>query len=335
MRKQTRVRLTFIYSVLTLTVFWFLSAALYLWFQGYIEKRYLTQVRTLYRATEGKVPLDSQYDHVAIAAGRATLGQLRAILLILNGGLILLIPAASWYLTGMTLDPVYKAYEQQKQFVSDASHEMRTPLSILSGEMEITLKKNRSVTEYRQMIRSSKEEIDRLKSLVENLLFFARDDHTMMERSLLQHIDVTDLINTIISDFHQKITAKRLTVDFRPGAGNLVVYGSQSMIRTLFANLIDNAIKYSPDGGHIWISLTTTDNLAAINIRDNGMGIAPADQKHIFDRFYRSDMSRSKPKGFGLGLAITKSIVEMHQGSITVKSAPNKGTSFTVYLPAT
>jgi signal transduction histidine kinase len=335
MRKRTRIRLTFIYSVLTLSVFWFLSAALYFWFRGSLGDGYITQVQQLHTPAPGETTFLSIHGPVLAIAGKLALNELRTILLILNGGLLLLIPAASWYLTGMTLDPVYRAYEQQKQFVSDASHEMRTPLSILSGEMEITLKKNRTATEYQQILSRSKEEIDRLKSLVENLLFFARDDHTLMERSLMQHIDVTDLINTIISEYHQKLTQKQLTVDFRPGSDPMVVYGSQSMIRTLFANLIDNAIKYSPDKGRIWITLTTTGNYATINIKDNGMGITANEQKHIFDRFYRADMSRSKPKGFGLGLAITKSIVEMHQGSITLKSAPNKGTSFTVSLPVT
>jgi signal transduction histidine kinase len=332
MYKRARFKLTVIYSILFITIFWLTSIGLYFWFRLSLGEGYITEVRQ----RDKEEPLDNFFNNgnkgVVVIAGNVALDELYTILLFLNAGFIIIIPLTSWYLTGRTLDPVNKSYEQQKQFVSDASHEMRTPLAIISGELEVALKKIRTDIEYKQIITSSKEEIDRLSNLVENLLFLARGDQTG-KKFQFEPIDITDLLDSLIRDYKLKIENKKLKVSFKPAGSNPVIWGQSSMLRTLFSNLIDNAVKYTPEKGRIWIKISSLSHFVIINVKDNGIGIAPDNQPEIFDRFYRADPSRSKTKGFGLGLAITKSIINMHNGRILVSSSPGKGSAFTVYLP--
>jgi signal transduction histidine kinase len=335
MYNRARFKLTVAYSVLLLFLCWALSFGLYFWFRQSLGEGYITQVRQLNNpSSPGSANFDVIHRSVATIAGRVATVELRNILILLNGGLIFLIPISSWYLTNKTLNPINKAYEQQKQFVSDASHELRTPLSILSGEMELALNKNRTLTEYKQTIASSKEEIDRLTDLVRNLLFLARGDH-VGQRILIQEIDITDLLGTLLTKYDSRLKAKKLHVEFKPAAENQIVNGSESMLQTLFSNLIDNAVKYTRKNGKVVVSIARDGNFAVIGVKDTGIGIPAEDTKKIFDRFYRSDYSRSAIKGFGLGLSISKSIVDMHKGKISVISRLDKGTTFRVYLPIT
>ncbi len=330
MYQGVRIRLTLFYSALFFLLIWSLSLGLYFWMSQSFGQGYITQVRQLH----GQAEADTFEQHVRVVtiAGGVALNQLKYILLIFNGLLLLVVPMGGWFLTSKTLAPVERVFEQQRQFISDASHELRTPLSIISGEMQVALKKDRTPQEYKEVIRTSKEEMERLTRLVENLLYLARSDRDNA-RVKFQSLDVTDLLVSLVADFNPKIKAKSLKVRFEPPDKNLMVRGHPAMLWTLFANLLDNAIKYTPEKGQIRVKITNQNDQVAVEIKDNGMGIDLKKQGKIFDRFYRVDASRSRPKGFGLGLSISKSIVQWHRGKIMVNSIPGKGTSFMVYLP--
>ncbi len=332
MYSHARLKLTFLYSILFLSLFWLLSLGLYFWMSMSLSNGYIAKIRARNQQLPPSQELDLTNTTVAIVAGSVALDQLKDILLFLNCGAALLVPLTGWYLTGITLGPIQASSLQQRRFVSDASHELRTPLSIVSGEIELALTKTRSTQDYKSVLISTKEEVDRLAKLVENLLFLARNDY-IRQSIELKPIDITDLLNSVITQFSSHLKQKKLTLNFSPPATSLSVIGQPSLLQMLFSNLIDNAIKYTPPSGRIKIKIVRTRQFVTVSVTDSGIGINSRDLPQIFNRFYRSDASRSSPKGFGLGLAIVKTIVDKHRGKIQVESSPRHGSSFIVSLP--
>ncbi|MHB1254288.1 MAG: sensor histidine kinase [Candidatus Humimicrobiaceae bacterium] len=331
MLKAARTKLTILYSALFLFMFWSFSIGLFFWVDNSFGERYINQIKEQQIGQfEGEFA-DKEKALISIA-GDVTMIQLRNILLILNGGLLILIPVLAMLLTRKTLSPVQQIYEQQKQFVSDVSHELRTPLSIMSGEMEIALKKNRTLKEYTQVIASSKQELNSLTNLVENLLFLTRIDQGK-SFSQSEKVDLTDVINNVISILQGKYKKKKIELKFIPADESISFSGQISMFRQLFFNIIDNAIIYTPENGKIDISLSANISNIMVKVTDTGIGIAPQYQKKIFERFYRADLSRSQEKGYGLGLAICQSIVSLYNGSINISSHLGKGTTVEVCIP--
>ncbi len=174
MFKQAQIKLTLLYSLLFLALFWVFSFGLYFWMNNSFGEGYISQVKQ--RQGRQEEEFDPRSRDVVTIAGDVALDQLLRILLGLNAGLLLIIPIVSWFLAKRTLIPLQKIHEQQKQFVSDASHEMRTPLSIITGEIEVILDKNRSAEDYKKTLESTKEETNRLSKLAESLLFLAQAD---------------------------------------------------------------------------------------------------------------------------------------------------------------
>jgi signal transduction histidine kinase len=327
MFRKAGIKLTLIYSSLFLVAFWVFSIGLYFWMENYFGESYISEVEQ-----QGEFEFDEQDAAIANIAADVAQDRLEKTLLILNGAMIIIVPIIAWLMTRRTLAPVQRIHERQKQFVSDVAHELRTPLSIMSGELEVALGKERTVEDYRQVLNSSKQETDRLIELSENLLFLARTDQRRQAIEF-EKVDVTDLIGSIIASVQAESTEKEIGIHFEPGEEPTFVWGQPTMLRRLFFNLVDNAIRYTPSRGEIWIFLATGKRYTQVDIRDTGVGIPAEDQEKIFNRFYRVDASRSQTKGYGLGLAICKSIVELHHGSITVRSALGKGSTFTVILP--
>jgi signal transduction histidine kinase len=331
--KEAKIKLTIFYSILFLVLFWVFSFGLYFWISNSFGENYISQVQEQKQVGQFEGEFDDKNEEMLLnIAGEVAITKLRNMLLILNGGFLIIIPVVAWVLTRRTLTPVQEIHEQQKQFVSDVSHELRTPLSIMSGEIEIALRKSRKTNEYIQVLTSSKQELGHLIGLVENLLFLAREDQKAISLQS-EKVDLTDILNNVISTLKEKINKKKIIIKLKPADESITIIGQASMLRQLFFNIIDNAIIYTPENGKVNIALSTNTNHVIIKVKDTGIGITPQEQKKVFERFYRVGSSRSQTKGYGLGLAICQSIVRIHKGYINIASKLGKGTTVTIYLP--
>lgn len=228
------------------------------------------------------------------------------------------------------LEKLDKSFCSQQQFIHDLSHELRTPLTILKGELEVTLKKVRSQKEYESVLYSSMEEMDKINRIIENLLMLARFDNKEVPLEI-KPLDLTRLIQNILDDIKILSEQKIIQMNFSPEE-NIISEADENQLRSAILNVLDNAIKYTPENGKVFVSLKKENNRVEIKISDTGIGVAKENLPFIFDRFYRVDKSRDT-KGFGLGLSITKSIIEVHKGKIEVASQPNQGTTFIISLP--
>jgi heavy metal sensor kinase len=224
-------------------------------------------------------------------------------------------------------------FSRQTRFTADASHELRTPVALLHSQIELALKRDRTPTEYREALETCLRASGRLRSLLEGLITLARADAGKLTRTL-QPVDLVNLVEEA-ADQHRG-DADRAAIELAtilPGAP-LPVNGDPVLLARLLANLLTNALRHTPDGGKIDISLTADRGTAVLSVADTGCGIPEEDLPKIFDRFYRVDKARSRTSGgSGLGLAICKSIVEAHSGTIACSSKLDGGSTFVVRLP--
>ena len=228
------------------------------------------------------------------------------------------------------LDNVDDSFSQQQRFVQDVSHELRTPLTILKGELEVSLKRVRSAREYESVLQSNLEEINRIESLVENLLTLAQFD----SRQIIlyqKEFDLASLLHRIVDDVCVLAEQKRIKIRLHL-PNPLRIIGDEVQLKRLFFNILENALKYTDFGGRIEVEMRRQNDDGIVTVVDNGIGIESTELPFIFDRFHRGEESR-KSSGFGLGLSIARSIAEVHRGGITIASLPGEGTTVTVVLP--
>lgn len=255
--------------------------------------------------------------------------RLQLALIIVNGFIFVLAGGAGYFLAGRTLRPIQVMVDEQNQFISDASHELRTPIATLRAEMEATLlEEHLSDKEARSLIGSNLEELGKLQELANSLLQLAVSDEEGIGND---SVSLHDVIQTAYKKVAPMAKKKQITFTFSHIEGK--VKGNKSGLVEVFVNLFDNAIKYSPEKKHVAVSSIIKKHSVVINVKDEGVGIASADAQHIFDRFYRADKSRSQADGHGLGLSIAKKIVTAYNGSIGATSVFHKGTTFTVTFP--
>ncbi|MBA3757683.1 HAMP domain-containing histidine kinase [Candidatus Saccharibacteria bacterium] len=260
------------------------------------------------------------------------LGRLRADLILFNFFVLTAGGAGSYALARRTLRPLEASLEAQKRFTADASHELRTPLTAMQAEIEVALRdKNLSKNETKNLLESNLEEVGKLKNLSAGLLRLASGENMLAIKNSVS-------LRGVVTDSLERFTkiAEQKNINIQTQLKNVPAKGDRESLVDLVSILMDNAIKYSPSGSEVTVSIYQKDRSSFIKVSDNGIGIQASELPRIFERFYRADSSRTKSTvgGYGLGLAIAKKITELHNGSIEVKSAPNKGTAFTVRLPA-
>lgn len=228
----------------------------------------------------------------------------------------------------------------QCQFVADASHELRTPLTSIQGYTKLLQRRGSNIdgqllTEALQTI---SDESGRLIRLVSDLLQLARADAGQAIISPQEIVDLRDVL-TGVEDTVTVIAPEQIEVQFIMPSQPVWVFSDSDKLKQVFLNLTNNAIKATQGGGKVTVTLRSNNNQAIVRVIDTGIGIAPADQQRIFDRFYRVERSRTRSRvyggGTGLGLAIALTIVKAHGGSIELESELNKGSTFTVRLPVT
>jgi len=224
------------------------------------------------------------------------------------------------------------SFKQIRQFSADASHELRTPLTITKGETELALRRPRQSEDYRAVLESNLEEIDRMSRIVDELLFLSRADLGEIKLKMFP-VQLDDLVREIqqqalVLGMDRHVQAVLTAVE------PVLIHGDDLRLRELLLNLVDNAVKYSYEGQTVELALVVEGSHAKIMVRDHGIGIAPENHARVFDRFYRTDEARAHgAKGTGLGLAICKWIVEVHHGTIELDSTVHRGSCFTVFLP--
>ncbi|QTL97746.1 HAMP domain-containing protein [Iocasia frigidifontis] len=230
------------------------------------------------------------------------------------------------------LDRLEEAFSREKRFTSDASHELRTPIAIIRAHSEENLKEGRSLKECQHALEIIQKQTDYMSHLVGQLLLLARSDTKELSIEN-ENLDLTELLEIVVEEMQELALRKGINLAMNIEQG-LAIYGDQSMLTQLLINFLDNAIKYTPGGGKIYISAKVQNNQIKIVIKDTGIGISKEDQAYIFDRFYRADKSRSRASGgSGLGLSICQWIVKIHHGSIKIESEVNQGSTFTIFLP--
>ncbi len=259
--------------------------------------------------------------------------RLALILVIINSGIFFIVGSLSYFLAGKTLRPIQEMVEEQNRFISDASHEFRTPLTAIKSSLEVNLRdKSLTVEDAKKIMNDSVKDVNNLQKLSDSLLQLAQYEkpkiNNYFEKNSLKQIISKSLQNTEALAKNKNITIKSKIIDGSLG-------GDKYGLVDLFVILLDNAIKYSKEGSTIYIKSKITKSSVIVSITDKGIGIEEKDIPHLFDRFYRSDKARSKKgiEGYGLGLSIAKKIVNQHKGNIEIESKLNKGTTVTVYLP--
>lgn len=227
---------------------------------------------------------------------------------------------------------LHDSFEHTQRFLADASHELRTPLTILQAEIEEIGKKLNDQPEAHQRAASALEEVDRLKTIVEGLFALTRLD----AGEALNQTEIFDLGQLAASTTDQMSLLaedKNIAMECDPGDA-VTVQGDRARIKQVIVNLVDNALKYTPDGGRIRVGVSVSGGKAVLEVIDNGIGIPAAALPHIFERFYRVDKARSRDMGgAGLGLSIVKSICTAHSGEVRAESAEGKGSRLVVELP--
>ncbi len=279
----------------------------------FLAGKALKPIREIARTTR-HITVNNLEERITVPVARDDVGQLAATI---NG----------------MLDRLSLSFQKITQFTADASHELRTPLTIMRGELEIALRGERSVEDYLETLGSSLEEVERMSKIVNDLLLLSKSD---MGQEVL-HCDLVDLrvlLTNLLSHF--KILADEQQIQLGSTLAEVeTVFGDQLRLRQLLVNLLTNAIRYTPVGGKINLTLKGCDGGVEIAIADTGIGIPAEDIPRIFDRFYRADKARSRQYGgSGLGLSIVKWIVDAHQGTIKVDSVVGEGSVFRVVLPA-
>ncbi len=268
--------------------------------------------------------------------------ELNSIHLLIRNTILIFVIAVSLffllsvYLSFSALKPVKQAWKQQNQFIADASHELKTPLTVILANLQIlSSHKDSTIKEQKKWLVNTEEEANRMKQLVEELLFLARSDagNIPESQSSVAVLDFSELILKCSLLFESVAFENKvdLVTDISSG---IQISGNEIQLKQMTGVLLDNACKYAEKGGTVTVSLKKTASHAVLSVANTGTLITPEEQKHIFERFYRADKSRARKEGgYGLGLSIARTVVEKHKGKIAVISSQEKGTVFNVTLP--
>ncbi len=334
MFRSARIKITAWYLLAILVISFIFSIAIYRTVSMDLNARYVnieTYIKSNIKGME-KVPPVLQrmlQNDLRTAKQRVVI-----MLLFANGAIIIISALVGYFLAGRTLRPIEEMVEEQNRFISDASHELRTPLAALKTSTEVALREKKiSGADARNILEENLEDIGSLELLSERLLHLSQ--YQKGERVLaFERIDLGKTINTSYKKILPLARKKNIMIDI--DVRENYIEADRVSIEEIILILLDNAVKYTPDGGKVSISSRVDGRNAIIKVIDSGPGIGPKDIPRIFDRFYRADHSRSKVKvsGFGLGLPIVKRVVELHHGSVSVSSKIGSGSTFIVRLPA-
>jgi signal transduction histidine kinase len=228
------------------------------------------------------------------------------------------------------LDRIKTLVTEMKQMTENIAHDLRSPITRIRGMAEMALTTGKDIDEYEAAAASTVEDCDRLLEMINTMLYISRAE-ARAENLPVEEVNVAGVIRDACELFRPMAEDQGVSLVAQVGT-DLRVRGELQDLQRMVANLIDNAVNYTPARGVVAVSAQKNDKVVVIRVEDTGIGISAEDIPHIFRRFYRCDRSRSRP-GVGLGLSLVQAIVQAHRGEIAVSSAPNVGTTFTVILP--
>jgi signal transduction histidine kinase len=231
------------------------------------------------------------------------------------------------------LDRIATSYDRIAQFTADASHELRTPVALIRSNAELMLMGPTDAARMERGLSDILAESDYMTRLIADLLTLAR---TGVEDAqiYMELFELGESVSAVLPRARSQADTRDITVEFTPHEHLVPMQGNQGIVERVLMIVVDNAIRYTPAGGRIWITTWMSEQRCGFTVRDSGIGIAHGDQKHIFERFFRVDAARTpRDGGSGLGLSIAKSLVELHNGTIHVDSAMGRGASFAVAFP--
>ncbi|MDH3973106.1 MAG: ATP-binding protein [Deltaproteobacteria bacterium] len=237
-------------------------------------------------------------------------------------------PLASSFNT--MLERIEESFEKQRRFLADASHDLRTPASVIKSHCDVTLGRERTVGEYIETLQTIEQTSEKMGKLIAKILEVARLDNKAYTLDMAD-VNLMELTNTVVRSLKPKSEEKSLVINL--SGKEVTLKGDKLKLSELMSNIIENAINYNKKGGTIDIVISSQGDEIIIKVTDTGIGISKEEREKIFDRFYRIDKSRGLVEGSGLGLPIVKAIVEAHAGHVDVESEEEKGTTFTVRLP--
>jgi heavy metal sensor kinase len=230
------------------------------------------------------------------------------------------------------LGRLQSSFERERRFTGDAAHELRTPLTVLKGQIEVALNRRRSPATYEKVLQELSAQVERLIRLSSGLLFLSRSDQQQISFEPVD-FDLREWLEILVEQLEPLAREKglKISTDIPP---DLSAYGDSDHLIRLFLNILENTLKYTPEGGQITITAWKASDQLQVNIHNTGPGISQEHLPHLFERFYRVEAHRSSQTGgSGLGLAIAREIVRLHRGEIDVQSEPSQGVTVTVHLP--
>jgi len=239
----------------------------------------------------------------------------------------------SKFFANRSIKPVREAFYRQKQFIADASHELKTPLTVINTNVDVLLSNGEeNINNYSKWLYYIKSEVERMTKLTNDLLYLTQLDYTDV-KMIYTDFDLSEIVEIVILTMEAAIFENNISFeyDIEP---NLRILGNKEQIKQVIMILLDNAMKYTNKGGNIKIHLKKSYNIVSLSISNTGEGISSAHIEKIFDRFYRADGARGRKSGdYGLGLSIAKKIIDQHSGKISVRSTVNVSTTFSIELP--
>ena len=331
MFKSATVKLTAWYLLLLMLLSVVFSSAIYHLASVEIHNR-LDHFQMTMQRSQGPKPLFNEpggrFDVITTNEQEAASSNLALSLVYVNLFVLFAGGFLSYYLARRHLRPIEKTHEAQSRFTSDASHELRTPLAVMRTEIEVAIKdKDATNEELREVLQSNLEEVKKLTKLSEMLLDLSRMDNAKLD---MKPVKLNELANEIANSF--RLPSNRITVKTDR---EVIARGNEVALGDAMRVLIDNALQYSPDSSIVTVAVSKSSDVAKFEVTNFGSGIDQEKLPHIFERFYRADSSRTNgpTKGYGLGLALAKKIIDLHNGTISAESVPDKQTKFTITLP--
>lgn len=307
--RRALIRLTVTYTLVQLALFGAFAIGIYLFVTGTFD-----------------FDVPDLAGEAFIASAEQGFALLRNGLMVGYAVLVIVIPVSSYLMARAALAPIRRSYELQQRFVDGASHEFRSPLSIIQGELELALSRSRTPAQYRVAMTRALESAEDLTHLTNDLLLLTRGGAGELEATFAP-VSVNEL--THMAAQAQGRAAARVTV---AETREVLVNCSRGLLARAITNLVDNAVKFTHESGRVEVSVSSTGRVAHIMVTDDGIGMTDAEAAHAFDRFWRAQDARSTP-GFGLGLPLVEQIMIAHHGKASITSTAGAGTTVILSLP--